>query len=64
MRVFLVEFACNMADFHTCNTREMLQCPWPALYSQNNMVLRYILILAKTRKSSLESYGRAIIRDN
>ena len=32
MRVFLVDFACNMADFHAGNTCVMLQCPWPVLY--------------------------------
>ena len=29
--VFLLEFACNMVDFHARNTCVMLQCPWPVL---------------------------------
>ena len=28
---FVVEFACNMANFHPWNTRVMLQCLWPVL---------------------------------
>ena len=31
-RFFLVEFACNMADFHAWNMHVMLQCPRPVLY--------------------------------
>ena len=31
MSVFLMEFACNMADFQAWNMRVMLQCPWPVL---------------------------------
>ena len=39
-RVFLVEFACNMVDFHAWNTSVMLQCPWPVLYiTQQRLVI-------------------------
>ena len=34
LRIFLVEFVCNMADFHAENTHVMLQCLWLVLYKQ------------------------------
>ena len=32
MRVFLVEFACSMAEFHAWKMRVMLQRQWPVMY--------------------------------